>query len=361
MPAMPAVLTEDQIGAVVNETVPMLVALLDTPSPTGYTREAIALLREAFGALGIPGLAMRETKKGALVLTLKGRSGDAPRGLTAHVDTLGAMIKEIKPNGRLKLTMLGGSPWPAIENEGVTIRTADDAHFRGQVVPVNGSTHVNKDTATMARSADTLEVRIDARTTSAAETRALGIAVGDFVFFDPRVELSDAGFIRSRHLDDKLCVAAIYGALLALRDTGGLSALAQDTHIVIASYEEVGHGGASDWPAELDEMLVVDMAAIGIGQESDEYSVTLCVKDGSGPYSFAMNDRLRALARDAGIALKTDIYPFYSSDGSAYWRAGGAAQVALVGPGVDNSHGCERSHLDALGDTIHLLAAYLVT
>lgn len=358
---MPALLTEDQLGRVVNETVPMLVALLDTPSPTGYTREAIALVGEAFSALDIPGLSLRETKKGALMLTLKGKSGAAPRALTAHVDTLGAMVKEIKPNGRLKLTMIGGSPWTGIENEGVTVRTADDTRIRGQVVLANGSTHVNKDAGTAVRGADTLEVRLDARTTSASETRALGIAPGDFVFFDPRVELSEAGFIRSRHLDDKLCVAAVYGALLALRDAGALAALPQDTHILISNYEEVGHGGGSDWPDNLDEMLVVDMAAIGIGQESDEYSVTLCVKDNSGPYSFAMNEKIRRLARESGIDLKTDIYPFYSSDGSAYWRAGGAAQVALIGPGVDNSHGCERSHLDALGDTIHLLAAYLLS
>jgi putative aminopeptidase FrvX len=306
-----------------SDAAAMLIGLLNTPSPTGYTREAVAYTRAAFEALGIPSLTIRETKKGALLMTLAGKSDDAPRALTAHVDTLGAMVKEIKNSGRLKLTIIGVFPWTAIEYEGVTIRAANDARIRGTVVPVNGSTHVNKDVGTMPRNENTLEVRLDARTSSAAETRALGIQVGDFVFFDPRVEINESGFIRSRHLDDKLCVACVYAALRSLHEADLLNTLPQTTHILISNYEEVGHGGAADMPANLDEMLVVDMAAMGDGQASTEFDVTLCVKDSSGAYHFGLNEKLRRIALDNQIPLRTDIYPYYGSDGSAYWRAGG--------------------------------------
>jgi putative aminopeptidase FrvX len=169
--------------------------------------------------------------------------------------------------------------------------------------------------------------------------------------------VGDAGFIRGRFLDDKACVACIYGALRTLKDAGLQPAY--DTAFLIANYEEVGHGGAAGWPFELDELLAVDMGAIGESQNSDEYSVSICVKDGGGPYHFDMNNKLRRLASGNHIPFKTDIYVFYSSDGTAYWRSGGDARVGLIGPGVDCSHAYERTHRDALEHTTHLLARYL--
>jgi putative aminopeptidase FrvX len=344
-----------------DASVDLLEKLLAIPSPTGYTREAIAFLERAFAELGLPGLSLRVSHKGALVMHLPGAAADAPRGLTAHTDTLGAMVREIKPSGRLKLTMIGGSPWPAVENEGVWVRTASNRRIRGSIVPVNGSTHVNRDIGTMLRNEDSMEVRLDERTASLPDTAALGIAVGDFVFFDPRTEISAAGFIRSRFMDDKQCVACIYGALALLLDAGLAGRLPQDVTIVISNYEEVGHGGSAEWPTNLAEYLCVDMAAMGTGQSSDEFSVTLCIKDSSGPYSFELNEKLRALAAEQAITLRTDTYPYYGSDGSVYWRSGGAARVALIGPGVDSSHGYERGHRDGMTHTAHLIAAWLLS
>jgi putative aminopeptidase FrvX len=342
-----------------DATVDFLVGLLNTPSPTGYHVEAVAYCHRAFEALNIPNLTLRETTKGALLLTLPGAASDARRGVTAHLDTLGLMVKEIKENGRLKLSQLGGFAWNAVEGEGVTIRTHDNRRYRGTVQITNPSAHVNPKLRTEERTADNMEVRIDAKTTNPDETRALGIEVGDFVFLDPRVEVTDTGFIRSRHLDDKACVANIYGALLALRDAGLQPA--QDTAFLIANYEEVGHGGSSGWPYALAELLSLDMGAIGDTQHSDEFSVSICVKDGGGPYHFEMNNKLRALAVQHNIPYKTDIYVFYSSDGTAYWRSGGDARVGLIGPGVEGSHGYERTHKDAMLHSTHLLARYLVS
>lgn len=342
----------------IDAAVEFLVGLLNTPSPTGYYVEAIEYSRKAFEALNIPNLQVTTTGKGALLLTLPGASSAAPRGLTAHVDTLGLMVKEIKSNGRLKTTMIGGFMWQAVEFEGVTVRTHDNRRYRGTMLPVNPSTHVNRDVATAPRNEHTMEVRLDAKVFNANDVRALGIEVGDFIFLDPRVEVTDTGFIRSRHLDDKICVACIYAALQGLRDAGLQPA--QDTYILIANYEEVGHGGAAGFPPNLAELVAVDMAAMGDGQNSDEYSVTICVKDSSGPYHFLMNNKLRRIATEFNIPAKIDIYPYYGSDGSAYWRAGGDARVGLIGPGVDASHAYERAHRDGMEHTAHLLARYLL-
>lgn len=344
----------------VDDTQAFLVDLLNAPSPTGYTDEAMAVVERAFAPLleQFAGASMARTTKGALLIHVPGSATSYPVGLTAHVDTLGLMVKEIKSSGRLKVTNLGGVMWNGVEMEGVTVRTHDDQRVRGTVVPVNGSVHVNRNLRKTERSEDTLEIRLDVRTASADETRAHGIEVGDFVFIDPRVETNEAGFVRSRFLDDKASVACIYGGLAALAERGDTPA--QDTSILISNYEEVGHGGAAGWRDDLFELIAVDMAAIGEGQNSDEFHCTICVKDASGPYHFETVNRLRRLATAHEIDAKTDIYPYYSSDGSAYWRGGGGARVGLIGPGVDTSHSYERTHIDAVEDTAKLIAAYLL-
>ncbi len=332
-----------------------LVGLLNVPSPTGFTERALDYVEARFQPLG---LALRRTVKGALVMEWAGRAADAPRALTAHVDTLGAMVKEIRPTGRLKLTKLGGFAWNTVEGEGCTVFTAGGQAIRGSLLVTKASSHIfGAETGDLKRDDDGMEVRLDARTTTADETRALGIGVGDCVAFDPRVESGPAGFLRSRHLDDKAAVACLWAAVRALQAAGITPA--QRTTLHISHYEEVGHGAASGFPPDLAELVSLDMAAVGPGQASDEFSACICVKDSGGPYHPAMNRKLRALAENAGIPYKVDIYPYYGSDGEAYWRAGGDVRVGLLGPGVDASHNYERTHRDSLVHTAQLIAEYL--
>jgi putative aminopeptidase FrvX len=330
--------------------------LLNTPSPTGLAEPAIALTEQTLEAF--PALKLSRTRKGALLATWNGQRDDSPRALTAHVDTLGAMVKEVKPNGRLKLSQLGGFAWNAIEGEGCTVFTRSGRSVRGSILLSKASTHVfAAEVGETKRSADTLEVRLDARTFSELETLDLGIGVGDFVAFDPRVEMN-AGFVRSRHLDDKACVAALVTAIKALSDAGLKPA--RTFTLLISNYEEVGHGAAAGIPADAEELLVVDMAAVGEGQSSDEFHASLCVKDSHGPYHHDMSDRLRMLAEKHAIPYKVDIYPYYGSDGEAFWNAGGDVAIALIGPGVDASHNYERTHTEALLATTKWVLAYLL-
>ncbi len=333
----------------------VLTDLLNTPSPTGDTDWAISFVQQELDSIGIQSI---RTHKGALIASLEGLKDDRPRALSAHVDTLGAMVAQVKSNGRLKMTALNGLMWPTVESEGVWVQTRSGRQVRGSVVLANGAAHVNKEAQTGKRDADTMEVRVDERTASADETRMLGIEVGDFIYFDPRVEVLPSGFIRSRFLDDKACVACLLASLKALKDAG-VSA-AQRTHVLFSNYEEVGHGGYDGLPEDLAEMLVLDMACIGDGIQGDEFHCSICLKDSGGPYSKRLTDKLRGIAEAAGVDLKPDIYPYYGSDGTMYWRAGGNAEVALIGPGVDTSHGYERTHADALNDTAILVAEYLI-
>ena len=333
-----------------------LTGLLNTPSPTGLAEPGIRFAEQAFSAF--KGVTCKRTRKGALLVTLPGEKNDAPRALTAHVDTLGAMVKEIKGSGRLSMTQLGGYAWNTIEGEGVTVFAHNGETYRGSVLLTTPSAHVHAaQVSETKRSADTMEVRLDVKTASAADTAAFGISVGDYIAFDPRVEVVN-GFVRSRHLDDKAGVASIYAAVKALQEAGLKPA--QTTYILISNFEEVGHGAAAGIPADAGELVAVDMAAVGSGQTSDEFHSTLCVKDSGGPYHHELSQRLRQLADAAGIAYKVDIYPYYGSDGEALLRAGGDAAVALIGPGVDASHNYERTHTDALLATTQWVLAYLL-
>jgi putative aminopeptidase FrvX len=332
----------------------LLIELLTTPSPTGFTEDVIQIIETAFTDLGLP---PKRTLKGGVIVEWPGASDTMPRGLTAHVDTLGAMVKEIKANGRLTLTQIGSFAWNSVEGEGCTLFTSSGT-LRGSFLPVKASTHVHaSQVKELERSPENMEVRLDERSSSAEETRGLGIDVGDFVAFDPRVEVSDSGFIRSRHLDDKSGVACILTALKTMQDAG--LEPAQRTIVLISNYEEVGHGAAAGFPPEMVELVAVDMAAVGSGQASDEFHTTICAKDSGGPYHIDLTRQLQKLAREAEIPFKTDIYPYYGSDGTAYWRAGGDVRVALIGPGVDASHNYERTHVDALVATVQLITTYL--
>ncbi len=338
-----------------------LQQLLNTPSPTGYHQEAIAFVAEAIGALELPGLTMETTPKGALVVTVPGASEDAPRALSGHIDTLGAMVRNVKSNGRLMLTQLGGYAWQAVEGENVTVLSeATLARFRGTIQTVHPSVHTSDQMSDGKRTDENIEVRLDVRVSSEKETRDLGIEVGDWVFLDPRVEMTETGYVKSRHLDDKAGVAVMYGVLLELAKSGKMPA--QRVTFFFSNYEEVGHGASAGIPEDVAELVVIDMAAstTGENQNSDEYSVGICAKDSSGPYDRELRRKLVALCGEHDIPYRIDTYPRYGSDGSALLRAGGNLRVGLIGPGVDASHAYERTHTDSLIASRDLALAFVM-
>ena len=333
-----------------------LVDLLNIASPTGFAEPAIAFVEKELSKY--KQLQLTRTRKGALVAKWEVDSDLPPVALTAHVDTLGAVVKEIKSNGRLKLSRIGGIQWPTIETEGVWIITSKGERIRGSILIDTASGHIYSGAGGDTPRTDAhMEVRLDVRTTSEKETRDLGINIGDCAAIDPRVEVTN-GFIRSRFLDDKACVANLVAAIKSMAEAG--QSPERSVYFHISNYEEVGHGAAAGIPSDVVELISVDMAVVGEGQASDEFHATLCIKDSGGPYHFELNNKLRALAEKNKIPYKTDVYPFYGSDGEAFWRAGGDVALSLIGPGIDASHNYERAHMEGLNATTNWIMAYLL-
>lgn len=339
-----------------NQKLDLIKQLVKIPSPSGNTGKVIQFVESYFQDLGVE---TKRNRKGGLIATLPGKNDDEHRMLTAHVDTLGAMVKEIKPNGRLKLDLIGGFRYNAIEGEYCEIETATGKTHTGTILMRQTSVHVYKDAGTAERNQDNMEVRVDAKVTNADETRALGIEVGDFVSFDPRVEETENGFIKSRHLDDKASVAILMDVVRQIVEEK--IQLPYTTHFLISNNEEIGYGGNSNITRETVEYLAVDMGAMGDGQSTDEYTVSICVKDASGPYHYGLRKHLVALAEENGIEYKLDIYPYYGSDASAAMRSGHDLIHGLIGPGIDSSHAYERTHVDSLEQTEKLVKKYLVS
>lgn len=332
-----------------------LEALLNIPSPTGDTEKAIAFVEEEFKSMGI---STRRNNKGALIGTIKGINQEKEVVLSGHVDTLGGMVKEIKSNGRLKITQVGGYVWSTIEGEHVIVENMEGNQYTGTILTTKASSHVHGSEADeLKRNMDNMEIRIDEKVSSKEDVLKLGINVGDFVFFDPRTTITPSGFIKSRHLDDKAGVAAILAMAKHLVENNIIPNYT--TNFFISNYEEVGHGASASIPGNTFEFIAVDMAAPGEGQTSDEFSVTICAKDSTGPYDFGLRKRLVELAKEESLNYKVDIYPYYGSDGSAALRSGNDIKVGLIGPGVDASHSFERTHIDAIKNTVQLGIAYL--
>ena len=338
-----------------QQTIDYLKKLTSIPSPNGFTREVADYLVDEITRLGYTTI---RTNKGGVNVVVKGKDDNKHRIVTAHVDTLGAMVRGVKADGRLKMAKIGGYPWNMIEGENCLVHVASTGKtVSGTILIHQTSTHVYKDAGTAERTEDNMEVRLDAKVRNEKETRDLGIDVGDYISFDPRTIITETGFIKSRFLDDKVSAAILLDLLRKYKEEN--IELPQTTHFMFSVFEEVGHGANSNLPKAAVEYLAVDMGAMGDDQQTDEYTVSICVKDASGPYNYEFRNHLVQLAKDNDIQYKLDIYPYYGSDASAAMRAGAEVKHALLGVGIESSHSYERTHIDSVEQTHKMVDVYL--
>lgn len=337
-----------------NYIVDFMTEILNLPSPGGDTKAGTDRITEEFKKFG---LEITKTKKGAVIGTIKGEDDEDQKMISAHIDTLGAMVKEIKPNGRLKLSNIGGFAWTSVEGENVIIKTIKGKEYTGVILPSKASVHIHSDEVRETlRTEENMEVRIDEEVYTKEDTLKLGIAVGDFVSFEPRVIVTDNGYIKSRHLDDKACVAALLGVCKYLKDNNIKPKYT--THFYITNYEEIGHG-ISYIPAKVTEHLALDIGTVGEGHTADEHSVCICAKDSRTPYDFEFRKKLVELSETASLNYKVDVHFRYGSDASVGATQGFDANFACIGPGVDATHHYERTHKTAVENTAKLIVEYI--
>lgn len=335
-----------------------LEALLRIDSPTSFTDTAVRYCSRELERLGLaPGL----TRRGAVRAVSQGGRRQGARAIVSHIDTLGAQVRAIKDNGRLELVPIGHWPGRFAEGARVNLYATSNRILRGTILPLKASGHTfNEECETQPAGWRHLELRIDAVTTSAAETQALGVEIGDIAAIDPAPEFCrQTGFINSRHLDDKAGVAIMLAAIEAFER---LSARAPvDIHWLFTVAEEVGVGAASVILPEIASLLAVDNGTSAPGQNSSEFGVTLAMADQSGPFDYHLTRKLAQLCRENDIPFQKDVFRYYRSDSASAIEAGHDIRTALVTFGIDASHGWERIHRDALVSVAELLFHYITS
>lgn len=339
------------------ETIDYIIKTIETlvniPSPSGYTKEVMDFVkREAEGF----GYSCKYSNKGGLVISVEGITEET-LGLSAHVDTLGAMVRSIDRDGTLRFTMVGGYTMHSIEGSYCKIHTRDGRTYTGTILIKSSSVHSYDDAKTMERTDRNMLVRIDEVVENKDDILKLGIGNGDYISFDAKFEHTESGFIKSRHLDDKASVAVLLGMLKNLSEEKLIPK--KKLKILISNYEEVGFG-ASWLPEDITEFIAVDMGVIGDDLNGRENAVSICAKDSAGPYDYDMTSQLINLAKENGIDYVVDIFPHYGSDVSSALRGGNDIRGALIGQGVHASHGMERTHREGLMNTLKLLKAYIL-
>lgn len=331
-----------------------LKTLVEIPSPSGFTKEVMAFVEKEVEQMGYVSY---YTNRGGLIIEVKGHS-DKTIGLSAHVDTLGAMVRSINSNGTINFTEVGGYTLQSVEGCYCKLHTREGKEYTGTILCKSSSVHVYEDARTLERSEKNMMIRLDEEVSSKEDVENLGIMAGDYISLDPRFEYTKSGFIKSRHLDDKASVAVLLGLLKEMKEEN----IIPEKHlkILISNYEEVGFG-ASYLPEDVEEMLAIDMGAMGDDLNGSEVKVSICAKDSSGPYDYEMTNRLIALAKENEIPFVVDVFPHYGSDVSAALRGGNNIRGALIGQGVSASHGMERTHEKGLMATLELVKAYVTS
>lgn len=328
--------------------------ILSIDSPSGYTKEVAEYVMNEYKALGYE---PKLTVKGGVLVEIGGNDASDAVLLEAHIDTLGAIVTEIKGNGNLKVSPIGGMNANNAEAENCRIITRFNGVYEGTLQLENASIHVNGDYNETSRKFRAMEVVVDENVHSKDDTEKLGIMAGDIVAFDPRTIETKSGFLKSRFLDDKLSVGILLGYAKYLKDNNITTDRKIYHHITV--YEEVGHGGSASIPDGVTEVISVDMGCVGDGLSCTEYQVSICAKDSRGPYNYDVVTNLIQAAKDNEVDFAVDVYPYYGSDADAALTSGYDIRHGLIGSGVYASHGYERTHRDGIENTYKLLKAYL--
>ena len=332
----------------------VLLRLLFTPSPAGYTDRVVHVVCEELERLRVP---FELTRRGAIRATLKGTQERPDRAIVAHIDTLGAMVKSLKPNGRAHLVPIGH--WNARFAEGArcTLFT-DSSQHRGTILPMKASGHTfGPEIDNQPGGWEHVELRIDERVFDLPGLLKLGVHVGDYVAIDTNPEVNPNGFINARHLDDKAGAAILLAATKAVQESG--AELAVDCHPLFTISEEVGSGASAALHQDVAEMLTIDNGTTAPGQNSSEFGVTICMADMGGPFDYHLTHRIIQMCQEFAIPHQRDIFKYYRSDSAAALEAGNDVRTALVTFGIDASHGYERIHQEALESIAQLVAIYM--
>lgn len=337
-----------------EEIAELLLALLEIPSPSGYTDSIVRFVCDLLDDVQAE---YELTRRGAIRVNLAGSQSSPDRAIVGHLDTLGAQAKMLKDNGRIEIVPIGH--WSARFAEGARVTVFTDVGpRRGTILPLKASGHTyNTEIDTQPVAWTNLEIRVDELVRNRGDLEAAGFQIGDIVAIDPVPEITPSGFISSRHLDDKAGVAAMLVALRAILRSDVV--LPVDCHFLFTISEEVGSGASAVLHGDVAELVSIDNGTVAPGQNSSEFGVTIGMADMTGPFDWHLTQMLLRLARETGIRHQREVFRYYRTDAASAVEAGNDIRTALLTFGIDASHGYERTHFDSLESLAQLITLYV--
>ena len=290
-----------------------------------------------------------------------GRAEDAVR-VFIHLDEISFMIKRILADGTVKLTALGSFS-PAFLGQLPVEILADETIVPG--VLSLGSWHTGEETPDVwhAKHGSYELTQYEVITGMDGETLVnSGVRPGSrVVIAGQHRNLWDMGsLVAGFALDNRAPITATLEACRMLLEGDGPPV---PVYLVFTREEELGFGtagyAAGALPGELS--LAVDVAPVSpdeYGNQVDPYP-SIGYRDDYAVYTKEIADLLVSHALHLGMLPGIGIFENYSSDASAVKRLGKSAKAALIGIPMENTHGYEIIHAEAIENTARLLTAYL--
>lgn len=333
-----------------------LLDLLAIPSPCGFTDEIVRYVSRCLDDIGVD---YQITRRGTIRAVLEG-NGDAPaRALVTHMDTIGAMVRGIGDNGRLRVAPIGHWSSRFAEGTRVTVFSEKSAH-RGCFLPtVNWGTSRDAGVEQVPVDWDHIELRLEESVFDADDVRALGIEIGDFIALESHPEVLENGYVVGRNLDNKAGTAAVIELLRKLVESG--DPLPQNTYVIFTVTETIGAGMGRAVLPDVSELVTVDFASTRSTEKSPFKRVTLASGDASGPYDYHLTAHLRRIAEHFDVPYQQRHLKAFHSDAASALIAGHDVRTAVLAYAGDASHSVERTHVDSLVNIVRMLQFYVTS
>ncbi|MGB2924186.1 MAG: M20/M25/M40 family metallo-hydrolase [Limnothrix sp.] len=333
-----------------------ITTLVMCHSPSGVETEIDVYLLELFTELG---LQPWQDRAGNIIVKIAGTDPDQGAiAITAHKDEIGAIVKQIDPNGgRVQIRALGGS-YPWIYGEGVMDILGDRDTVPG--ILSFGSRHVSHESPQKRLQTEKpvqwqqawLETKCHP-----LELQAAGVHPGSRVVVGKHrktpFRLKD--FIASYTLDNKASVVILIELAKRLKNPP------QDVYLVASAKEEVGALGALYFSqnTKVDALVALEICPL-----AKEYAIAsgdrpvLLAQDAYGIYDDGLNAEILAAAERIHRPVQQAIIQGFGSDASIAMKFGHISRGACLSFPTENTHGYEIAHLGAIAHCIDILAAY---
>lgn len=333
-----------------------LLELLAIPSPCGFTDEVVHYVGNVLDDIGID---YDLTRRGTIRARLRGRAGGPARAIVTHVDTIGAMVRYIRDDGRLLVAPIGH--WSSRFAEGARVTLfSEHGAYRGCLLPtLDWGVSRDQGVERVPLDWDHVELRLEEAVFNAEDVRRLGIEIGDFIALDSQPDVLENGYIVGRSLDNKAGTAAVLEFLRhAVADDIDVT---HDTYVLFTVTETTGGGMGNAILPEVSELLTVDFESVKPTEKSPFKRVTLASGDASGPYDYHLTEHLHQLAVAGDIPLQQKYLQAFHSDAAAALVAGHDVRTAVIAYAGDASHSVERTHIESLTNVVRMLEAYAVS